>query len=1311
MAVKAEGAPSMQAKGDTLVDIQAADASSRRPSAPSLLSRRLALWVWAMVLRGRSRALVPEDIPLLGEANRAQRLAQGANTLWEKELKTGKPSLARLFWRLNRLTLLAGLASSISHGLLVAGMRPLLLRQVISSVEAQDVRLEEVLGLTLVYFIEALLQMWNKQFLADDLCISVMAVSTSLVSKRIPITSDDSETAASQPEAEGKKPAEKLVAESTLIGNDLIRTMENSMMLMQLPTSCVQLTCGITVLIYVLGLPGLFGVAVAATTMMIATVVSKINKRNDKHGLETSDLRIRQLRQILEGIRFIKVSAWEPSYFEESERIRSMETVHQRRYRTLEMANATLGRTAPAWACMATFVGMVLLGEPLEAKNIFAAVSIFLTLRLPMGVIPHGTQLLLSIHNSLKRMSRTLEKPEVPRQSLPDPHLAASLRDVDLYYASSATPVLLGLTMDVPWGKLIGVIGAVGSGKSTLLQGLLGGLVPRRGVAARCQQLTAYVPQRPVVFSGPILNNITMGHELDEERLSAALSGAQFERDLELLPHGLSTEIGERGTTLSGGQQTRLNLARALYHNPALLIADDILAAVDVHVASCIFEALIAWREASEERAVVLATNALHLFPSLDHVVYLEEGCIQAQGAPAEVEKNIDATPQLKDLRNSARLAVSFDHATQNGDSKPMGEQSSPQPDKATQNGDSKPMGEQSSPQPDKEAAARNTRATLASRITTSPGGLLVQAEKRGVGAFKASVPLSYVRAIGPFWTTAYIVCVLWAYLSLAANDWWLTLWVNSASDGSASLNGAFIYACLTATHALGMVATNVVSGFAGAHASKNLHHQCLQNVLRAPVSWFEETPSGRTISRMSNDIGSVDLRLPSLIDHACQMVLAATVTSVSICVVVPWMGIFIAVIAPLFAWLDTLVNRSSREAKRITNTALSPVLTLLQESTSSRLLVRVMGQEAWLHDQLLTYIDDYNSGYYASQSLLSFLRCMGNMIGVVVSFSFCMLIWGYPDIMLSTPGGTTGVALALTYALVLPYFMSFISMFCSMTRIFLASLERLLELKSLDVPQEQPWTLKEDPPSTWPAGGKVEFRGATMRYRPQLPPAVDGLSLTIAAGERLGIVGRTGAGKSSLSVMLFRQVELEAGSILIDDVDVAKIGLHTLRRSIAMVPQDPFLFQGTIRKNLDPIDMHSDEELLSALQCVGWKDAALEADVGAGGGYLSAGERQLVAIARATLSRTRVVLMDEPTAACDAKTDENLQAVVASAFAGRTLLCIAHRLNTIMGYDRVLVMEAGSAVELDSPDALVADPSSRFAQMVAKMADHVADA
>ncbi|CAE8587300.1 unnamed protein product [Polarella glacialis] len=1187
-----------------------------------------------------------------------------------------------------RGTLLPGTAVSVVHGVLVVGARPLLLRRIIRT--ASSLALGDVFALVAVLWGEAVCQMWMKQLISDEPVVLVVAACAGLMSKRIPHIDEGPAPAGTL-----QAGSEAAVAETTLMGNDLVRTLENARVLFQLTSCVVQVIVGAIVLVYVVGSPAFFGMAVCALSVASTSIFSQINKHNDKRGRLLADLRIALLQQVLEGIRFIKLNAWEESYLQEQASMRSRETLELRRFRTLEMANVTLGRATPPIASMVTFVAMALLGQPMQAAEVFSALSIFLTLRLPLAVMPNCVQMLLSLDISFKRFRRQLERPLVVQQPEPESKaMASSLRDVELRWSMQGPPVLQSLSCDLRWGELVAVVGAVASGKSTLLSGMLGGLSPSKGTCFRCRERIAYVPQRPVIFSGTILENIRMQHPVDKSRLDEALEAAQFSRDLELMPHGLETEIGERGTTLSGGQQTRLNIARAFYHNPAFFIADDPLAAVDVHVSSAMFQALCCWQrggDVGQFRALVMATNQLHLLSDFDKVLYLEGGRIAVDGSPSEVLAASSQHLQLAELLKSAQTAGAF--ACEEAGGKPQNPVLIIEPAAA-------PSSSGAAPPSASPAAGTDAKPGL---LTVAGTGKLVMAEHRERGAISRSVPAQYLAAVGRPWTSVYCVCLFLSYSVLAATDWWLAFWLSDTrnqGNSEASLGYAGVYAALAIGHAIFMVLCNYAAAFAGAHASRKLHAECLRHVLQAPLSWFEETPSGRILSRFSADIGAVDLFLPATIDHTCQTVAMTLVVVAGLCVVIPWTSLFIVLVAPAYLRLDRLVNRSSREVKRVCNNSLSPVLTLMQEASASRMLLRVMEQDAWLHERLEVHLDVYNNASYISHSLLTFLRFQGSMIGICSSTIALFLLWGMPSLVDSAPGGQASIGLALTYSFVIPYFISYVSMFASFARMFFTSLERLLELKSERIPQELPWHLAHDPEVNWPSSGSIELRAVTLRYRPDLPPAVNGLTLSLAGGERLGICGRTGAGKSTIAVLLFRLVEIESGSVLIDGVDVKTLGLHALRSAVVAVPQDPFLFEGPMSRNLDPTGAHSPSRLVEALSSVGL-NFDLTAEVGKGGGQLSAGQRQLVAIARATLSRGRIVVMDEPTANCDAQTDATLQQLVGGAFAGRTVLCIAHRLNTIMAYDRILVMEAGSAVELGTPSELLATPTTRFARMV----------
>eukprot|EP00405_Crypthecodinium_cohnii_P052298 CAMPEP_0206590928 /NCGR_PEP_ID=MMETSP0325_2-20121206/39930_1 /ASSEMBLY_ACC=CAM_ASM_000347 /TAXON_ID=2866 /ORGANISM="Crypthecodinium cohnii, Strain Seligo" /LENGTH=1350 /DNA_ID=CAMNT_0054100011 /DNA_START=57 /DNA_END=4109 /DNA_ORIENTATION=+ len=1332
----------------------------KQAAAPGCVSKWLALWVWKLVRAGELRPLEQEDIPELEDKLTTEKLSIRASELWQKEKASGEPSVIRILWQLMKCRLIVAVVTSVVHGSLAAAIRPLVLREVIRTVE--NLSIFSVILLFLVLVAENVCQLWMKQIIGDEGSAVTMSACTALISERIPFTHDASGTDS------GK--GSSGVMETQLVGNDLVRSLNNMTKLFHMVSGIVQITAGSAVLVYIVGPASFIGLAVCVITVIAASIVARVNKRNDHKGLQAADKRLALLRQILDGIRFIKSSAWEERYLEEQTKQRAEESMFNRRYRTLEAVNTAMGRATPPMACMVIFVSLYFTGQPMETADVFSCLSIFMTLRLPLGVLPDCMILTQSLLISCRRVADCLKRPDVEALPEPDQDVAAVMEDVDLSWNPELPPTLKCLSVTIPWGYSTAVVGGVAAGKSTFLLGLLHGVEATRGRISRTQGRIAYVPQRPLVFSGSVLSNILMGQPLDQRRLEKALAGAQFRRDLELMPGGLQTEIGERGTTLSGGQQTRLNIARAFYHDPRLLIADDPLAAVDVHVGSSIFRAFRDWQREGklcpkgEMRSLVMAANQLQWLNYFDRVVYLEAGSIALQGTSEEVTSKAKGHPQLEELLESSRLAVSADpraavlsstdvaitlvpkatppraaaRAVRN-DEEDFGEPASPihqgprvpglfgfalrafclegcalnspfaraytsapSPPSASVFGKSFKNDQQNNDNVDVDDDETEKKAADAIAGSASKG-VLVKADIRQRGAGQGKILLKYFLAVGPAYGLSYVIGVVGAYGFLAANDVWLSKWVK---QGDESGDGdAYIYIGLSLLHLFFMFFTNFASGLAGAHASKNLHRQCLSHTLRAPMRYFDETPSGRIVSRFAADMASVDLQLPTMMDHLFQLTAMSLVLIVTVCVVMPWMCIFLIMLGPIYLRIDLMVNRSSREVKRITNNALSPVLTLLSEASGSRLMLRVMGKQMWLHEMAVHHINVYVRSHYTSMTLMTFLRLQGGLLGVLMTTCFATILWAFPSIVRSVPGGASMVGLALTYSITVPYMLSFVSMFSSFVRVYLASLERLLDQASDHVPQEREWHISSDPICHyWPTAGKLELRQATLRYQPDLPPAVKELTLTVEAGTWLAVVGRTGAGKSSLTALLLRLVELSSGSVLLDDVDTSTIGLHTLRRAIALVPQDPFFVEGALRTNLDPFNLHTNAELTEALSLVGL-DMDLTTPVGKGGARLSAGQRQLAATARATLSATKVVIMDEPTANCDARTDNVLQDVAKKAFAKRTVITIAHRLNTILCYDNVLVMEAGQGVEHGPPSALAADPKTRFAEMLAASA------
>jgi len=449
---------------------------------------------------------------------------------------------------------------------------------------------------------------------------------------------------------------------------------------------------------------------------------------------------------------------------------------------------------------------------------------------------------------------------------------------------------------------------------------------------------------------------------------------------------------------------------------------------------------------------------------------------------------------------------------------------------------------------------------------------------------------------------------------------------------------------------------------------------------------------------------------LTLILDNSLQMFLAVLAMVAIVISIVPLVTIAVVACSVFYYFQYVAIDRANREVKRSKDTAMAPVQTNLGEVVNCLPLLQVDQHAGVLHDFFIRRhrdrTDTYNRFNFLSFELINFATYLTYIISFVFSAATAYVLLGFEAVDPEVSG------LAFTYCFLVPYFLGIVSQLATMTMHCFTSLERLLELQSDRIPQEA-WPpgadfTDEAPvaslPRQWPSEGAIAFEDVSLRYRPGLPLVVQGLSLDVRGGERLGIVGRTGAGKSSLSVLLFRLVEAHAGRIRVDGVDVAAVGLKRLRSSIGMIPQVPVLVQGTVRQNLDPFGEHpgGDKAYLDALERAQLgKDANLDADISAGGDSLSQGEGQLLSFARCLLRDTKIICLDEPTASVDVETDAKLQKLVRSAFSGRTLLCIAHRLQTIIDFDRILVMEAGQAAALGTPAELLADRSSALSQIV----------
>lgn len=1028
-----------------------------------------------------------------------------------------------------------------------------------------------------------------------------------------------------------------------------------------------------------------------------------------------TDQRVGLTQEILQSVRFVKFFGWESSFLQRLQEFRDREVSAIQVLLALRNAIMAISISLPIFASMLAFITYSLTDHGLAPAKVFSSLALFNGLRMPLNMLPLVIGQVTDAWSSLSRIQEFLLaeerddeaiiKPDAPDaievrdasftwertptqenestvggagpKSKPEKDIKAKPKDIEAATPSSGDDTstlveerepfkLQDLNFTIGRNELVAVIGTVGSGKTSLLSALAGDMRKTSGEVILGAH-RAFCPQYAWIQNATLRDNILFGKEMDDEWYRDVIKACALQPDLDMLPNNDMTEIGERGITISGGQKQRLNIARAIYFDADIVLMDDPLSAVDAHVGRHIFDNAILGL--LKDKARILATHQLWVLNRCDRIIWMDGGRIQA----------VDTFDNL--MRDSEEFRVMLE--------------STAQEDKKDEQDAPVVAAEEEAPKKKKKAKG------------------LMQAEERAVASVPWSVYTSYVKASGSFLNAPIVLVLLViAQGSNITTSLWLSWWT---SDKFGLSLGQYIgvYAGLGAAQALLMFAFMVSLSIFGTTASKNMLRQATFRVLRAPMSFFDTTPLGRITNRFSRDVDVMDNNLTDAMRMYFFSIGGIISTFALIIAYFYYFAIALVPLFTLFLFATGYYRSSAREVKRFEAVLRSSVFAKFNEGLSGVASIRAYGLQNRFVVDMRKAIDNMDSAYFLTYSNQRWLSTRLDMIGNALVFTTGILV------VTSRFSVNPSIAgLVLSYILAIVQMIQFTVRQLAEVENGMNAVERLLYYGT-QLEEEAPSKTIDVRPS-WPEKGEIVFDNVEMRYRAGLPLVLQGLNVHIQGGERIGIVGRTGAGKSSIMSTLFRLVEISGGHITIDGIDISTIGLQDLRSRLAIIPQDPTLFRGTVRSNLDPFGEHTDAELWSALRQADLVqdeasstttatpnasgNALVVADTPAGtngnsnnrinldsiveedGLNFSLGQRQLMALARALVRGSQIIVCDEATSSVDMETDDKIQRTMASAFRGKTLLCIAHRLRTIINYDRICVMDKGRIAEIGTP-------------------------
>ncbi|KAJ3231382.1 hypothetical protein HDU78_007733, partial [Chytriomyces hyalinus] len=1139
----------------------------------------------------------------------------------------------------------------------------------------------------------------------------------------------------------------------TLMSTDTDTIREGVPELYDLVLMPVQIGVCIFGLLMVAGWSALVGVAVMVASLPVTYWNSKWNIRIYGKLIAAQDARTGVVNEVLQGIRIIKYFAWEKMFIERINEARERELRTLVNLFIVDAINTVLFLGTPLLVSFVTLTSLTrFAGVRLDAQTAFTCIALFGQLRYPLAALPDMISNVFKLQVAFTRIEAFLDQPELDLYEQNCGDANASSSDVEQvgfcsssfnWHASNSSIddsgntlkeenstssfTLQNMNVTFPIGSLSVICGATGSGKSSLLQALLGEMKRISGDLYRPNGAVSYVAQTAWIQNASVRENITFGEPFDLARYNKVVKACALEKDLAVLESGDLTEIGEKGINLSGGQKQRISLARALYSSALFVLLDDPLSAVDAPTARHLYSHAVCG-PLMKGRTVLLVTHATSLVLSeqstAQYLVVMASGSVAAAGPVLDL---------LLDPSVTEKIGISNQNETPTSTPRIVSMEDSCE-----------------------ETEEDNLLHDYSNGATIANARKIVSEEHKAIGSMKVQYyKLYFLQAGGVLFVVSFIGLNVLDRAVRFYNDYWIKIWADAykpVAGPSAEYVDSFVLLQQLSKRDAGIAA--IISPFAWTNgnsttpmpvdvdyyvkvygligigwlaivlaaffvsslgsyiASKRFHGRLIHRVVHAPMRFFDTTPIGRILNRTTKDISEIDNNIMKVLkslngavmDALTVLIVVFTITPIFVFSLVPIIFVYISVASRFLA--------CQREIKRLDSITASPIYSMFSETLAGASTIRAYGADTRFKKESMKRVDTNHRAFVYMYATNRWFSSRIALIGGMVVLAGALGTMAMKDVI-----GAGLAGLSLSWTISFSDYLTVIVRKYSGIEMRMNAVERVNEYSEIE--QERAFVIEENrAPSNWPSKGSIQVSNLEMRYAPDLPPVLHNISFSVKGGEKVGIVGRTGAGKSSLSLSLFRIVEATQGTICIDGVDIATLGLFDLRSRMTMIPQDPVLFAGTIRSNLDPFNLYDDAAVWSCLKDVRFfesmqsnglsprssvetfgsidvgdngRERGLDTAVSEGGGNFSQGQRQLLCLARAMLKSSTVTVFDEATASVDNETDANIQRIIRGpSFANTTVLSIAHRLRTVIDYDKILVLDHGRVVQFGTPSELI---------------------